>query len=174
MGTGASPQGPDSPDQCRPDQELQRRAGVDTKGRVGRAPAVTAPGPCSSKEQQRERKPTGHKVASHTVACRPKGPQARAVGGKDSRTAPRKSPLPPPPHPHLPCPHPGTLSNSPASALRPKSLGPARPHRGREGGLLGRAVSPTVLPGACFPQSSRGLWRHTRSQQAVCQQLSPL
>lgn len=64
---------------------------MDTKGRVGGAPAGTAPGPCSSQEQQRERKPTGHKVASHTVACRPKGPHARAEGRKESRTAPGKA-----------------------------------------------------------------------------------
>lgn len=89
-------------------------AGADTQGRGGKSPRVPAArSPHSSKEQERQRKPPGGKVASHPVARLPEGSRAGAEGREDSFSSPRlgsqPKPVPRPPHLPLPCPHSGNI-----------------------------------------------------------------
>uniref|UniRef100_M3Z6Y0 Uncharacterized protein n=1 Tax=Mustela putorius furo TaxID=9669 RepID=M3Z6Y0_MUSPF len=141
MGTGASPQGPDAPDQRRPDQELQRRGRGGHKGQGRKSPAGTAPVLAAPRSNKENGNPRGTKLPATQWLVGPRDPKPGQRAGRRVAQPPGKAlSLHRPPTPALSAP--GTLSNSPASAPGPKPLLPARAHRGREGGLPGTALSP--------------------------------
>lgn len=128
--------------------------------------------PTAPRNKRDKGNPQVGKVASHPVACLPEESGAGAEGREDSFSSPRWGPsqslsLAAPPAPAL-------------SSLRQHSVAaqtPPAPPMAREAareGWWAQPVSPTVLIGARFHQPSQGLCRHTRSHQAVCQQLPPV